>query len=93
MILNARMPLRYNLTLLSLGILVQLFGEDPFTLAKKLALSLKQSAIDFGFHCFAQIVAEDGSPLILLAAFSEDAAADWIFRLCQAVAETVGIKS
>lgn len=52
MILNAHMPLRYNLTLLSLGILVQLFGEDPFTIAETSALSLKQSVIDFGFHCF-----------------------------------------
>lgn len=38
----------------------------------------------------SQVVSEDGSPLIVLAAFSEDEAADWIFRLCQAVAEMVG---
>ena len=52
MTLNAHMPLRYNLTLLSLGLLVQLFGEDHFTVAKNSALLLKQSAIDSGFHCF-----------------------------------------
>ncbi|XP_078373307.1 pleckstrin homology domain-containing family M member 2-like isoform X1 [Oculina patagonica] len=38
-------------------------------------------------HAF-EVVAEDGSPLIALAAFSEDDTADWIFRICQAVAET-----
>ena len=44
MILNVPMPLRYmyNLTLLSLVILVQLFGEDPFTMAKKSAISLNK---------------------------------------------------
>ena len=38
---------------------------------------------------FLQVVSEDGSPLIVLAASSEEDAADWIFRLCQVVADTV----
>lgn len=35
-----------------------------------------------------EIVSEDGSPLIILAASSEEEVADWIFRLCQVIAET-----
>lgn len=34
-----------------------------------------------------EVVSEDGSPLIVLAASSEEEAADWIFRLCQVAAE------
>ena len=62
-------------------------------MAKKSAISLNKVKLISASTVLSQIVAEDGSPLILLAAFSEDSAADWIFRLCQAVAETVGIKS
>lgn len=35
-----------------------------------------------------EVVSEDGSPLLVLAAYSEDESADWIFRICQATADT-----
>jgi len=39
-----------------------------------------------------EVVSEDGSPLIVLAASSEEDAADWIFRLCQVVADTFDVE-
>lgn len=35
-----------------------------------------------------EVVSEDGSSLLVLAAYSEDESADWIFRICQATADT-----
>lgn len=42
-------------------------------------------------YCF-EVLSDDGSPLTLFAAPTEEEATDWIFRLCQVAAEAIDVE-